>query len=65
MSASITSLIPLSTYNVKDFENDSMKSSSLPMFQKVFSMQMRSAVGIKIGIREMKRNRKRDKSADQ
>jgi hypothetical protein len=49
-------------YNVKDSLNDSKKLPSLLMFQKVFSMQMSSAVGIKIGIRSIK---KRKYSADQ
>ena len=51
MSTSIISFIPLSTYNVKDFLNNSKKLLSLLMFQKVFSMQMSSAVGIKMRIR--------------
>jgi hypothetical protein len=48
MVASTFSLVPLSTYNLKDFLNSSPK---LPPFllQKEFSMQMSSAmIGIKI-----------------
>jgi hypothetical protein len=48
MAASIFFLIPLSTYSVKDFLNNFMKLSSLLMLQKVFSMQMSSAVEAKI-----------------
>jgi hypothetical protein len=48
MSASVFFLIPLLTYNLKEFLNNFTKLPPLPMCQKVFSMQMSSAVGIKI-----------------
>ena len=56
-SLSVISLIPLSTYNVKDFSNSLTKLlASLPasrlMFQKVFSVQISNPVGIKIRIRK-------------
>ena len=51
MSISTISLVPLSTYNVKDFLNVSTKLTSLVlMSQTVFSVQMSSAVGIKTRI---------------
>jgi len=40
---------------VKDFLNDFTKLPSLLMFQKVFSMQMSSAVSIRMVIRLMKK----------
>jgi hypothetical protein len=53
MAAAVSVLVPLSTYNATDFSNNFTKLPPLPVlsFQKVFSMQMSSAVGIKIGIR--------------
>ena len=52
MAAAIFFLVPLSTYNAKDFLNNFTKLPPLPaMFQKAFSMQMSSAICIKIWIR--------------
>jgi hypothetical protein len=48
MAASVFFLVPLSTYNLKDLLNNSTKLTSSLMCQKVFSMQMSSAVGIKM-----------------
>jgi hypothetical protein len=47
MTASVVFFIPLSTYNVKDFLNNFTKLPSV-LFQKVFSMQISRAIGIKI-----------------
>ena len=47
-AASAFIIIPLSTYNVKDSLNDFTKLPSLLIFQKVFSIQIRSPVGIEI-----------------
>ena len=57
MSLSVISLIPLSTYNVKDFSNNLTKLlASLPvsrlMFQKVFTVQIRNPIRIKTRIRK-------------
>ena len=47
----IISLIPLSTYNLKDILNISAKLPPSLISQKVFSVQMSNAVGIKTRIR--------------
>jgi hypothetical protein len=52
MSASTFFFVPLSTYNVKDFLKDFTKFKIPSRFQKVFSMQMSSAVGIMIRQKE-------------
>ena len=65
MSASNFILIPLSTYNAKDFLNDFTKLPYLLMFQKVFSMQISSAVGIKRDIMCENSNTVKKDSANQ
>jgi hypothetical protein len=49
-SASVFILIPLSTYNSKDFLKDLEKLPSMLMFQKEFSKQMIVLVRVKIMI---------------